>query len=278
MDPSLYSLKRPKSSAPDSSLSKEAPTKNRLRLSFSSAPTPGPSCSTSNPAPEWERGHQWQCVESSGEKPNRQGRMTATPPICGGSLILLSSHVTASSLVSETSSNTTSGSKGEELLSAVGIIPSAGAPAPDQQSAELHYCQSVMCSFFRPDENQRCRELHDNNVLPPGRTILNNKSNATLGLSYVSVSESHVTAAAVWRSGTRQRAAVCGVSCPFWCCVPFHQECVYVLGGTEGRAAGGYLRGGVMGNTACLLASSASMWYEPTLASAILLLAPSTEV
>lgn len=59
MDPSLNSLKRPKSSAPESSLCQEAPTRNMLRFSFSCAPTPGPSFSTSSSAP-WRK-YSMQC-------------------------------------------------------------------------------------------------------------------------------------------------------------------------------------------------------------------------
>lgn len=51
IDPSLYSLKSPTSSAPESSLCHVDPTKNTLGFSFFWSPAPGPSCSTRRSAP-----------------------------------------------------------------------------------------------------------------------------------------------------------------------------------------------------------------------------------
>lgn len=113
MDPSLNSLKRPSSSAPASSLCRVAPTRNTLGFSFSwAAATPGPSCSTSSSAPATQQEN-----ETSGEKSESvvvgwsEPSSHTLPPCFCRSLILLSSHVIASSLVSEASSSTTRGVK-----------------------------------------------------------------------------------------------------------------------------------------------------------------------
>lgn len=140
MDPSVHSLKSPRSSAPQSSLCMEAPTKNMLGFSFSFTPIPGPNCSTSSSAP----GRNYRMNNNTSNKGRwfEGRRRSSTPPFCCRSLILLSSQVMASSLVSEASSSTTRGANLEPLLStddSCSIVPPPRKPAW-QKWKQIHCC------------------------------------------------------------------------------------------------------------------------------------------
>lgn len=148
MDPSLNSLNRPTSSAPESSLCLEDPTRNMLGFSFSSALTPGPSCFTNSSAPG--RKSYTACDVVPIQWKGKDRAYKNSPPFCWESSIRFSSHCMASSLVSEASSSTTRGVKPGLLLSPEPSILWASSGIFETKTWELKadYWPSLWTSWF----------------------------------------------------------------------------------------------------------------------------------
>lgn len=137
MEPSLYSLKSPTSSAPERSRCLVAPTRKTWGLSLSWPPTPGPSCSTIKSAPVE--------VEGLNAGMSLQAKPATSPPLGCLSLILLSSHAMASSLVLGASSSTTRGVKAAPLVpDDCGILSSPRSPAASASAK----CKKVLVFLF----------------------------------------------------------------------------------------------------------------------------------